>query len=619
MTQFYLYRDAFGVSSSFSVPLGNDRIRLGELSSLEERAEHLDTGSTTLVFDDPNADMGSGGDAIRANARLNITETACPVGNQRLYSGIFGGRQYKRRAGQHDSLRLGVSREIEGELHDLNTLASMRVIPNSDRDAIRPAESVNTRLEWILSTGYMTLVVDAGLVVSNSTHMTKADYRGQRPANVVNDCELAAGFGWNAFIYWNEATAEPALFFDNANTSTAYSSTLRISNVLSDLDSFTDPAAVTFGPSVDAELSRNPSDLGSGVYLPFENGAVYRTSTSTIDAYGRKDIIAPNSNVKSRDRARAQADDFLVQHATEEERITVTVELPPSHVNLIRAGQRIQVRFQHLPGYESFTWCRVLTRAPGQTKDTDDRYFMHLELSPQEEGCTAMSIRQHSDTPYLNSTPGYVDLPAPVLAGSLILVRIEYDPTGPSADMLMDGGLASGYTRFAIVDISGDRDNGAAMFGIDAVGGEQHIERDLSVLAGSHMCVYEIVGATVADCEVVSATHQSSTGNPKTLSPHVAAEGLAFDLFIGIVNEPGFSLPNLNDWSGAPGTGWTEHYDGPITTAFAGVWAPPYILEGNAEATGATLTPSFSMVVPSGKTLSEWAGISVLVRGATCT
>lgn len=399
MTLFVAYKDAFGASGVFEVAFDPDIIRLGDLPNLAENAEHLSVGSTTLTLDDPDADLGNAGDAILGNHRFKFTETACPSGNRRLYTGIIGQRTYSR----GDYGVTGVSRVIEVELHDLNALMSFRVIPNSDRTAIRARESVTARMAWIMSTNYMNGVVDNGAVDSNATMMPKNDYRGQRPVDVVNDCEMAAGFGWNAWVRWDEANAEPELVFMNSNTSTDYTSTLRLSNVITDLDAWTDPAAVTFAPSVDAELRRDPSDLGSGVYLPYRNGAVYRTRAATVTQYGKKDIIAPNSNVSSRDRARDAADDFLWQHHTEEDRITVTVELPPSHVNLIRAGHRIQVKFQHLPGYEAFRWCRVLSRAPGQLRETDDRYTVRLELSPQEVPCEESALPTFIQHKYVDS------------------------------------------------------------------------------------------------------------------------------------------------------------------------------------------------------------------------
>lgn len=388
MTQFYRYRNVNGAATIFSVDLGNEVVRLGDVQGFTEMAEHLQAGTCTVIFDDPDADVGHSGDAILGLQRFEIDETEAASGNRRLYSAIIGERRYRRRAdAPTDSLRQGASREIEVQLHDLNFLVSKRIIPQSDRTAIRPRESVDERMAWILASDYMGTVVDNGKVHSNSTMLTKTDYRGQRAANVIGDCELGAGFGWNAFVYWDEAASEAALFFQNANTSTDYTSTLRLTNVFADADAWTDPSATTF-IATDIELSRSPDQLGSHVFLPYRNGAVYRSRDATVDVYGHKDIAAPNANVSKRDRAREIADDFLFQHRNEEDRITLMVELPPSHVNLLRHGHRVQVKFQHLPGYEDWTWCRVTMRSPGQTKPTDDRYFVRLELSPQEPGCS---------------------------------------------------------------------------------------------------------------------------------------------------------------------------------------------------------------------------------------
>lgn len=403
MTQFFYYKSAFGASNLFQVELGNEAIRLGEAPGWQEMAEHLQSGSCDIVIDDPDADVGNAGDAILGNQRFIVVETACS--DSRTYDGIIGIREYGRGESDRNSLILGASRQITVELHDLNAITSSRVIPQTNRNAIRPAETVDARMAWVMSSTYMTHVHDNGLIASNTTQMSAADYRGQRIVNVINDCEMAAGFGWNAFVYWDDAAQQASLFFDNANTSTAYSSTLQLSNVYADVDDFTDAGAITFAP-FDARLRRDPTDLGDSVYMPYRNGTVFRTRAATQATYGQKDIIAPNSNVGSRARAEAIADGFLFQHRTEEDRITCTVELPPSKVNLIRAGHRIQCKFSHLPGYEDWTWMRVLMRAPGNARPTDDRYTVQLELSPQEQGCSETPALVQTQYAYGVDTPG---------------------------------------------------------------------------------------------------------------------------------------------------------------------------------------------------------------------
>src|SRR5690349_10372257 len=105
MTQFYYYRNAID-ATAFLAGLGSP-VRLGQLPGLTELAEHLQSGSTTVVFDDPNADVGHSGDAILGNQRFEIVETACSA--PRLYTGFIGIRTYKRGEGDRASLMLGSS------------------------------------------------------------------------------------------------------------------------------------------------------------------------------------------------------------------------------------------------------------------------------------------------------------------------------------------------------------------------------------------------------------------------------------------------------------------------------------------------------------------------------
>ena len=213
----------------------------------------------------------------------------------------------------------------------------------------------------------------------------------------------------------------------------------------------------------------------------------------------------------------------------------------------------------------------------------------------------AVAIVQHADS--VNETTGYADLPAPATAGNLILVRLSTRPS--TTTLAMDPG--SGYTLLGQVDITGERAGSAAIFAKNAAGGEQRIKRDLGFSAGSHVCAYEISGANVLSCELRSATHQTSA-TPFSLSAHTSATGLAFDLFIVTHNEGGVDRV----WTGGSGNAdWTEHHDGgPSGT---GHNDGPWIWEGNATPTAAAITPTVSLTPPSGKTLSEWGGLSVQV------
>jgi hypothetical protein len=85
------------------------------------------------------------------------------------------------------------------------------------------------------------------------------------------DC--AAASGKNFFVYVPDSRpgdpVGPVAYVDP--TAAVFSSTLRISNVLSDVDGTT-----TFAPSYDATLARDPSQVYSGVYLTYSGGHVYR-------------------------------------------------------------------------------------------------------------------------------------------------------------------------------------------------------------------------------------------------------------------------------------------------------------------------------------------------------
>ncbi len=401
MTQFYRYRSTFGVTLWIE-DLGNDTVRLGELS-LTELAEHLQVGTSSITLDDPDADLGHAGDAIRGLQRFDMVETDEDANNERVWFGYIGQREYRRGDTDRPSLRTSTARQITLSLVDLNCIPSFAIFPNDYTAANRSAETVDARMAWLLATPHFAgNVYDNGLIESNTTVMSAADYRGQTAANVIGDMEIAAGFGWNAFMLFWEPTQQHTLAFFNANTSTLYSSTLRISNDLADIDTTTAATfltGTTFAANYDATLTRDPGEVVSRLYLAWDEGTVYRQRAATEAIFGRRDLTAPNTNIKTAAKAEDVADDFLFQHSTETDNISVKIEVPTSKVNHIKAGQRLQVKFTHLPGYESFTWCRVIRRTVIQEQATD-RYILDLDLSPQEAADTSSTcVDLYTNTP----------------------------------------------------------------------------------------------------------------------------------------------------------------------------------------------------------------------------
>lgn len=385
MALTYAYHNALLASTLWTEAL-TDVVRVGTLS-LTELAEHLQVGESTITLDDPDASLGHDGDHIAGLRRFMVEDDDEDAGNERVHTGIISTRVYRRGDSDRGSLITAAARQIAVQIKDLNAIPSLRIIPADDATADRPAETVNARLDWLLGSDYLlNRVSDRGLVESCTKIMSPTNYQEQNAANVISDCEIYAGFGWNAWIYYEDSDTDYGLGFINANTSTAYSSTLRISNLMSDVDTgtvSTFTTGTTFYPASDAELTRDPGGVASVVHVPWNDGVAIRRRAATAAIFGATDVSAPNTNIRTPEKARDVADDFLFQHSTEADNISVKIEVPTSKVNHIRAGQRLEVKFTHLPGYESFTWCRVIRRTVIQEQATD-RYILDLDLTPQE-------------------------------------------------------------------------------------------------------------------------------------------------------------------------------------------------------------------------------------------
>ncbi len=624
MTQFYRYRSTNGATSTFSVDLV-DAVRLGSVDGFVDKAEHCQVGISNIVIDDPNGTVGNGSDAILGHQRFEVDETDMASGNRRLFTAYIASRTYGRLENPK-APNVGVARQIEAELVDLNALLSFRVIPQSDTTAKRPAETVAARLTWILASTYLTgLVADNGLVVSGAAFgMDKADYRGQRPVNVINDCELAAG--WFAFVYPDETkTVIASLFFANANTSTAYTSTLRISNVLADLDTVTAAqftTGTTFAASDDAKLRRDPSELGSGVYLPYTKGAVYRTRAATAAIYGYRDLVAPNANVKTASKANDIADRFLWEHSTEDDRITVTVELPTNKVNLIRAGHRIQVKFSHLPGYESFTWCRVLQRSVGQTKETDDRYQVQLELSPQEAAPVATGIVQ---SVFFRGAGGGATptLPNPVTVGNKLIAiisdRNDPDPAAPqTADPALPRFGLTAWTRFNGVQLT---KASATSYGISAYYKTADSTSQSGFIAGANavVAIFELTSGANPAAATIQYVNLGNAGPTHDIaaSTTIAAGQVGIAAW-NLANPSGWSWDYSNSYAWQSpdppaniNAGWTlgiskwsyDHY-----SLSAYIPAEPWTVIGYTTTAG-VIVPR---VTPGGAT-HNWAGFTLVI------
>lgn len=365
----------------WSEDLGQAAVRLGRIPGFTTSAELGDVGMSQVVIDNPDGTVGHASDQITGLKLFTVDEYAETFGNQRAYTGYVAERTYRRRVEQDSSLLVGPANEIPVSLNDLNCILSFRIITAGSR----PSETITARLAWLMASEYLSgLVFDNGFVGASSIVMDACDYTGQKPVDVLTDLAIASGF--NFFVYFDEVAGQASLWFADSNTSSAWDSGITISNELADIDqaAIANGTATVFYPFRDAFLTRNPARVYSGVYLPYAKGYVYATEPATAAAFASRDGSAPNSNVKTAAAATAIAERFLVDAATEDDRITVTIQPMAAQVNAVLAGQIVTVKFSHLPGYATPTAMRVMKRTVAQTAEVNDRYQVTLDLSPAD-------------------------------------------------------------------------------------------------------------------------------------------------------------------------------------------------------------------------------------------
>lgn len=335
--------------------------------------------AATQIADDGNAGHGGfniedpGADVLTVGHKpVIIQETECSQPR------LFTGWTTVRNMGRDDDGGLIVSddRQHDVTVVDLNAAVTFRILRGADTN--RPEESIDDRLAWLIGKGALTeFVTDFSLVATGySATLDEADYRGRYPADVLNDCLNRVLVDLCYFCFWNPVTSEVGLYFGPQSAATT-ESTLAISNVLEDIDGST-----IFPPDSEAKLARKPDQVYSGVLLRYADGSkkVFRSRQSTADAFVERSTTVDRPRTKRLTTAQSQADRFLTRHSYEEDIITVTIIVPPESAGLAVAGQRIDVRFSHLPGYTSWTSMRILSSSITPTSEVVRDYAITLEL-----------------------------------------------------------------------------------------------------------------------------------------------------------------------------------------------------------------------------------------------
>jgi len=345
-----------GVDRTYAVQVADG------IGSLLTMADHGEVGAGQILIDDPDGSLTF--DGWRS---AYVEEDEC-VTQPRVWSGYVGIRTYAR---GRDSFRTEDARLITMDIVDLNTAAGLKAWTTAD--AKRPYESETTRMTALLASECMAgLIYDNGLVdTSGGQSYDEADFRRQYTGEVLASM---ASSSKNWYIYRDHASGETSLFWDQPDAAVR-DSTLTISNVLSD------QAAGSLRPYRDAELTRDPSEVYSRFWIEWVGGVTMSSSPATEAAYIDRDGGYTSSRIGREATALAAVETELAIHGIEQDRIAVTVFVPADKLGLIEAGQRISVRFSHLPGYESFTWQRIISCDVLRFDTSEEAYEVRLELS----------------------------------------------------------------------------------------------------------------------------------------------------------------------------------------------------------------------------------------------
>lgn len=345
----------------------SSRVRL-YTADLVQNAEELSTAISQITVDDP-----SGNYDIVGWRRIRVHETLATGSNSLVANLWVADRTVVRMDPEVSAARKWLVSVV-----DMNAVPRMRVMTTTT--ANRPAETDVARINWLLGTNEMSRVTVSEFVNSASpVQMDANDYTGQTAEDVINDC--AQDSGKNYFVYTKQTSPSLSLgLWYDFTASSSYTSSLRLSNVNTDVDN-----VLTFFISDDTQLVRDPSRVFSGAHVRYKNGTVYEEKTLTSNTYTRRDAVYDAPNVNTEAGARRRARRYLADSSTEEDRITAAFYCPSEKVNWVREGMRVQIKATHLPGYESFTYQRVLKRTVKQISEannaTDPGYLVTLELS----------------------------------------------------------------------------------------------------------------------------------------------------------------------------------------------------------------------------------------------
>jgi hypothetical protein len=321
------------------------------------QAEEGAVGQYTLTLDDTFGTFTVRGHRI---GWITETEALADAYGGVVAVGYTGARKVHR--GEEQS---GAGREWVVDFFDVNTLLDRRILEGAD--CKRGTETDIVRVRWLLSTSEMRPVVDDDTYVaaSGGVAMDAADYVGQKVRDVLDDCAQQSGRNFYLFWLYSGDPVSPVgvyLWYDRSETAGRVSG-IRISNIDAEIDDADPLTQVTFVANPEAELTRDPARVFSGIHEAYDGGSRYVTKGSTATRFAARDTTGRAENVKTPGTAIARARRTLNDIDTELDLITDAIVVPRSRVNAAMHGDLVAVHYEHLDGYEDdFHNMRVVER-----------------------------------------------------------------------------------------------------------------------------------------------------------------------------------------------------------------------------------------------------------------
>jgi hypothetical protein len=181
---------------------------------------------------------------------------------------------------------------------------------------------------------------------------------------------------------------------------------------------------LTFGPSIDAELDRDPSRVASGVMVMADGSYAYVVRDETAEQFAPRDMVMQAELVKTQAQAARRATRYTRDLRNEDDAVQASVLVPAAYVNAFVQGQRVQYRSSYQPGYkDDFVWLRVASRTVRQTSAGSGLYTLAMDLRAEEppdapttgSGASPCVDANGGPTPSQHFDPlgGLVDTPNP--------------------------------------------------------------------------------------------------------------------------------------------------------------------------------------------------------------